>query len=496
MLSKSDYLLFLKHPAWLWLKKHDKGKLTPVSENLQAVFDTGHLFEKYAESLFPGGVTMGFTDYADYRTQPERTKKAFDDGAKVVFQGRFEANGLTCIADIVVKNDDSSLDLYEIKSGTDAKLIYEHDLAFQALLLEYCGYSVRNIKLLCVNNEYVRMGDVDPKQLVMELDLTNTVLEKRQDTKEHIEKALKVVASSTIPDISPSHAGFGALKEWITIYRTLTTVEAGSIYDLCRLNVELIEELENRQIRRIVDIPDDVGLKSQQLLQVQVTRDNRPKIDSSGIKRFLSQLVYPLYFLDYETLSSVVPPFDGLKPYQQVPFQYSLHVLESPGANLKHFGYLHETNTHPVSSLTASLESHIGETGTIFVWYEAFEKSRNVEMGELEPQFRKFYKQINDRVVDLMTPFSSGWYAHKDFLGSASIKHVLPVLVPELSYKDLEIGEGNTAQRLWMETVLDGKHETERKQIFHNLDTYCALDTLAMVKIYEKLIEVIARHRS
>ena len=491
MLSKSDYLLYLKHPAWLWLKKHDKGKLTPVSDNLQAVFDTGHLFEKYAESLFSGGVTVGFNDYQDYRTQPERTKKVFDNGAKVVFQGRFEAGGLTCIADIVVKNDDGSVDLYEIKSGTDAKLIYEHDLAFQLVVLEASGYKVRSVKLLCVNSEYVRMGDIDSKQFVLEQDITNVVMEKRQDTKEHIEKASKVVALSTMPDIAPSHAGFGALKEWITIYRTLTSVEEGSIYDLCRLNVELIEELEKRQIRQVKDIPDDVGLKSQQFLQVQVTRENKPKIDSNEIKRFLSQLTYPLYFLDYETLSSVVPPFDGLKPYQQVPFQYSLHVIESPGADLKQFGYLHNTNTNPVSSLTESLQSHIGETGTIFVWYEAFEKSRNVEMGDLEPQFRKFYKQINDRVVDLMTPFSSGWYAHKDFLGSASIKHVLPVLVPELSYKDLEIGEGNTAQRLWMETVLDGKHISDRENIFHNLDTYCALDTLAMVKIYEKLVEVM-----
>lgn len=488
--SKSDYLLFLKHPAWLWLKKHDKAKLTSVSDNLQAVFDSGHNFEQYAESLFSGGVTIGFTDFSEYRSQPVRTKKAFESGAKVVFQGRFEANGLTCIADVVAKNEDGTVDLYEIKSGTETKLIYEHDLAFQLIVLEACGYTVRSIKLLCVNNEYVRMGDIDPKQFVLEQDLTNVVMEKRQDTNEHIEKALRVVASPTIPDISPSRAGFGTFKEWLEIYRTLTVVEKGSIFDLCRLNVELIEKFEKQGITRIVDIPDEIGLKSQQLLQVQATRENKVKIDEHEIQKFLSQIVYPLYFLDYETFASAVPPFDGLKPYQQVPFQYSLHVLESPGGTLKHFGYLHTTNSNPVLPLTIALESQIGEVGTILVWFEGFEKSRNTEMGEMETQFRKFYKHINERVVDLMTPFSSGWYAHKDFLGSASIKKVLPVLVPELSYKDLEIGEGGTAQRMWMETVLEGKHEAERENIFHNLDTYCALDTLAMVKIYEKLIEV------
>jgi hypothetical protein len=124
------------------------------------------------------------------------------------------------------------------------------------------------------------------------------------------------------------------------------------------------------------------------------------------------------------------------------------------------------------------------------VWHESFEKGRNTEMGELFPEFKAFYREVNKRIIDLKIPFSEGWYVHKDFLGSASIKKVLPVLVPELSYTALDIHEGNSAQRLWMETVLEGEHAAERAKVFQNLDKYCTLDTRAMVRIYEKLTAI------
>ena len=493
ILSKSDYTLFLRHPAWAWLKKHDKGKLPPVSANLQAMFDAGYLFESYAEKLFPDGVRVGFKEYGDYLSQPARTKKTFADGAKTVFQGRFEANNMTCICDVVTKIDDTTLDLYEIKSSTETKLIHEHDLAFQMVVLEACGYTVRNITVLCVNNDYVRHGEIDVKQLVTEENVTDVVKERRDDTKDHIGNALRVLSSPTIPDISPAHCGFQSLQDWLEIYRTLTTVEPGSIYDLCRLNVGLIETLEERNVRRIAEIPEDITLGSQQQLQVRATKEHRVIIERNKIKDFVSKCTFPLYFLDYETLTSVVPLFDGQRAYQQVPFQYSLHVLETPGGELKHYGYLHNEHTDPILPLTKSLMSHIGDMGTVLVWYESFEKGKNVEMGCTNDTCFTFYEKLNRRIVDLMTPFSKGWYADKDFLGSASIKSVLPVLVLELSYDDLNIHEGSSAQRIWMKTVLEGKHEKEREYILKDLEEYCKLDTFAMVKIYEKLKNTIAR---
>ena len=194
-----------------------------------------------------------------------------------------------------------------------------------------------------------------------------------------------------------------------------------------------------------------------------------------------------MYFLDYETMSGVIPAYDGIRPYQQVPFQYSLHIQETPDAELKHTEYLHKENSHPVRGLLEQLKKDIGPEGSVIVWNQGFEKKCNADMAEMESEFSKFLHNVNDRVIDLMIPFSEGWYVDKDFFGSASIKAVLPVLVPELSYKELNISGGATAQRIWMETIIDGKNQSTKEQIISDLIKYCSLDTLAMVEIWRIL---------
>ena len=486
-LSKSEYMMFLKQPAWMWLKKHEKTKLPPVDDNTQAMFDAGNLFETYAEQLFKGGVRLGFDNYNEYLSLPERTTKALADGATTIFQGRFEHEQLTFICDVITVVGDKEVDLYEIKSSTKAKPEHEFDLAFQMVVLEGCGFTVRNIAVVHVNNQFVRHGNVDAKELTGTTDITDIVKAKRDLTKKHIESALKVMNSTTIPPMSPSHARLGSLNEWLDIYRGLTTVEPYSIYDLCVAGAERLGKLEALGITRLADIPDDFPLTAKQQLQVQATKQNKVLLQVDKIKEYLGTLTYPLYFFDYETLMSIVPYFDGFKPYQQVPFQYSLHALDAPDAELRHLEYLHRDNSSPAESLSKTLKSQIGDTGSVITWNMSFEKRCNTLLGSLVPEYAEFYENLNARVVDLMVPFSSDLYVDKGFHGSASIKNVLPVLVPELSYKVLGIQEGGAAQRLWMEAVLDGRRDTEKEKILSDLVEYCGLDTMAMVKIYEKL---------
>ena len=149
--------------------------------------------------------------------------------------------------------------------------------------------------------------------------------------------------------------------------------------------------------------------------------------------------------------------------------------------------YLHDEKSNPADSLSKTLQPQIGEKGSVVTWNMGFEKGCNTALGKLAPTYADFYEKLNERIVDLMIPFSNGWYVDKDFMGSASIKYVLPVLVPELSYKELTIQEGGTAQRTWMDTILDGKNAEDKDQILSNLRQYCTLDTLAMVEIYRKL---------
>lgn len=480
--------MFLKHPAWLWLKKHDKSKLPVVDDNLQAIFDTGHMFEKYAEQLFPGIITVGFSSFDEYSSMPARTQSILDQGAKVISQARFESGNITCICDVLVRISADTFDLYEIKSSTKVKPEHEFDLAFQMVVLEACGYSINKIAVIHVNHDYVRDGEIKADQLTTTSDITEQVKKKRDETKANIQKALEIIASPNIPDISPSHFRGESFRDWLDVYRNLTTVSPESIYDLFMVNADKIGKLEELKIELLIDINDEFPLSEKQRLQVQATKDGKEIIDKVQIRKFIKELEYPLYFLDYETLSSVVPYFDGLSPYQQIPFQYSLHVLDKLNGDLKHFEYLHKVNSNPAKGLSESLKSDIGTKGTVLTWNESFEKNCNTSLGKLAPEFGTFYEELNERICDLMIPFSSNWYVHKDFGGSASIKKVLPVLVTELSYKELRINEGATAQRLWMEAVLDSKRDDAKEKILSDLEEYCKLDTLAMVEIYKQLL--------
>lgn len=491
-LSKSEYMMFLRHPAWLWLKKHDKSKLPEPDANLQAIFDAGIEFEQYAEKRFPDGVRVGFDSYEEYLSMPERTKQALDGGAKVIFQGRFEAGNITCICDVIDRVEKNTVNLYEIKSSTKVKPEHYPDLAFQMVVLESAGLKVRNIGLIHVNNQYVREGKIDPVKLSAVTDITKDVRDKIKETESNIQEALSIVNLPNPPDLSPRYAKLGSLNEWMEIYKSLgNKVDKYSIYNLIAPGTKRIGELEDLGISLIKDIPDDFKLTPKQQAQVIATKRDEQIINKENIKVFLENLKYPLYFLDYETAMSTIPLYDGTKPYQQIPFQYSLHIVEKPGIEAIHKEYLHRDNSSPVPLLLEKLKKDLGPKGSVIVWYKSFETKRNEEMAEMLPAYKKFLDGVNDRVIDLMEPFSNGWFVDKDFLGSSSIKNVLPVLVPDFKYEDLDIQEGASAQRLWMEEILKEKGNTDKEKLLNSLIEYCKRDTLAMVKIWEVLQDKI-----
>lgn len=496
ILSKSNYMTFLKHPAWLWLEKHDPDRLPAVDANTQAIFDAGNLFETYAEQLFPDAVTLGYKknghfDYDMYNELPKRTAEALGSGAKTILQGRVEVVGITCTFDVLERNTDGTFNLFEIKSSTSAKPEHEHDLAFQTIVLERAGLQIANVYVIHVNNEYVRNGAINPKEITDITEVTSAVRALKDQTEVNIQKALRVMELPEMPDPSPRFARNGAFNDWLAIYETLTGgFDTYSIYNLTTAGARRIGALEDIGVSSIADIPDEINLTPKQHRQVIATKRGERLIDADEIRDFLKMMEYPLYFLDYETFAGVIPVFDGLRPYQQVPFQYSLHIIPSPGADAIHKEYLHTENSLPATPLLKQMREDIGPHGTVLVWFQNFEKGRNAEMAELVPEFNEFLYDINDRVIDLMTPFAEGWYVDKDFFGSASIKAVLPVLVPELSYKVLEIQEGGTAQRTWMDTVLGGNNVEQKEKILQDLRKYCELDTLAMVKIWEVLSRV------
>ena len=486
---KSDYMDFLRHPAWLWLKRHDATKLPEGNMVTEGMAAAGYAFEAVAEHLFPEAVRLGFESHQEFEDLTTVTKAILenDEGVRTIIQAKFEADGLACICD-VIHVDGKNVDLYEIKSSTKVKDTHVYDLAFQAEVIRRNGYDIRSVTVLNVNKEYVRDGEVDPQGLVTYNDVTQRVLELEAPTNLYIPQALATVALTECVDMSVSELGpVGSVSEWLQVYRHAAQTPDFSIYDLASPKKELLVGLEKDGVEMIADIPAGTSLTAKQELQVLATKQEKPIINHEAIKAFLGELEFPLYFLDYETYSTVVPYFDGQRPYQQIPFQFSVHVLDSPDAELRHVEFLQTEGRDSVADLSEALRAAVGTVGSIVTWNMSFEKGCNTTMGKLKPEFQEFYEGVNGRIVDLCVPFKDGMYVDHRFKGSYSIKNVLPVMAPEHSYKMLEIGDGGSAQILWTQAVLDGNEAVDKEALFAALLEYCGLDTLAMVEIYRKL---------
>ncbi len=482
-LTKSQYLKYIQCQKCLWLAKHRKELAPEISETQQAIFDAGYEVEEYAKKLFKKGANVeGY-----YEVARKHTQKFLKRGEKVIYQATALTDKLSAMADILVYNSkNKKWDIYEVKSSTKVKKdVHIPDLCFQKIAFEKDGFEVGRTFLICVNSNYVREGDIEPKKLLKIQDISEEVENMRSTVEANIPKALKFISQKEEPEVrilnqckSPYNCAF--------MEHCLKDLKPNSIYKLKAVTPKKLNALIDLGIKYIKNIPEGFDLSAPQHNQLIVNKTGKPLIDKEMIDSTLGELSYPLYFLDYESYSSAIPVFEGTKSYQQVCFQYSLHVLRKKGGELEHYEYLHTDSSNPVEPLLESMKENIGPNGSVIVWHKSFEMGRNVEMGEMYPKYAEFMKSVNERVFDLKEIFSKQMYVDAGFEGSCSIKKVLPVIVPSLSYKELEdVQEGGVASLYWYKYIYSGSGEKDR--IVRSLLKYCELDTLAMVEIWRVL---------
>lgn len=212
-------------------------------------------------------------------------------------------------------------------------------------------------------------------------------------------------------------------------------------------------------------------------------------VKPAKLRGFLNQLRYPLYFLDYETLTLAVPLFAGTRPHQQIPFQFSLHVQDSPNAELAHYEHLHQERSDPRHPFTEQLIRLCNVSGSIIVYNQSFEKNRNEELAVKFAQHTAALQAINDRMVDLLVPFRRRWLYHPAQKGSASLKAVLPAFT-RASYDHLAISNGRDASRQYGNFMQGNVREKELPLLWHKLKEYCKQDTYAMIM----LLDVVQRY--
>lgn len=473
MLTKSDFVAYIDSPRHLWAIKHNK--LTEVELNafLNHLFEQGYDVEEYGEK------------YIREILVPEYE----DSSINILFQptandGEFEAR-----ADVLIKNPKTNKwDMYEIKSSTEVKRQHRYDVTFQSLVFGK-NYELGEIFILHLNPDYTRTGEIDIAKLFTRTNLTKVVSDLIHEVQILRYEALEVISeddyslvqSCIRPKLCPC---LGICHQDLPDY---------SIYDISNLtaNEKKIRELEKLGFISIDDVPLNFALSEKQRFQVQIAQNNQTYINSNSIEKSFEKLQYPIYFVDYESFNPAIPMFDSYKPYDQIPFQWSLHIKEDSTSELKHYEFIETQQIDPIVNFLSAMQAVVGTNGSIIVWNKAFEGTQNKRMGEIHSEFKDYCENMNSRLFDLMEIFRDGLYADRKFKGSYSIKIVLPVLVPSLSYKGMNIAEGATAMASWNDMVFGNTDDEQKAQIRADLLKYCELDTLAMVRIFEKLAELL-----
>lgn len=485
-LSKSDFLKYRVCPSYFWLWKH-KPELVPndtTAEVRDNKFEQGNQVEDIARQLFPSGKLVDGYNV----TARANTERLVADGVEVLFQATvITDDGLLAMADVLEKNDDGWI-LYEVKSsGSVKKDLHIPDMAFQKTAFEKAGYIIKETRIIHLNKEFVRNGDtIDPKTYFITENVDEAVVGILPEVRDQVALALDRMRDENEPTACPCRL-LSRGKHCPAFSRFNPDVPSYSVYDISRMQGKKLAELVDDEIFKTTDIPDHFPLTANQAIQVKVDKSGQTLIDKDRINGELADLEYPLYFIDYESVNPAIPLINSTHPHQQVIFQYSLHILDAPDAELRHTEHLcREASTESLLALVAQMRGDIGDAGSVIVWNKSFECTRNKELGKLFPEYEPFFTDMNNRIYDLMDVFSKNYYVDPGFKGSNSIKDVLPVLAPHLSYKELAIGKGDLASVRWYE-IVTGEDASGAEQVFNDLLAYCKLDTLAMVEIFNVL---------
>ena len=487
-LSKSRYCKCVKCEKILWLSKYKQDILPEIDES---AFEEGRNVGELAKGLFGDYEDVPYDK--DMNARIRKTKKLLEGKPNVIAEASFIYDNNFCSVDIL-KNDSDGVEIYEVKSSAHLKDIYLDDVAYQYFVLSNLGLNVKRACIVYINNEYVRGKELDIGQLFKIEDLTEVVLEKQDEIRDNIEMLTGYMEVHNGNNEPVKDLGIYCLETpkcdfWEYCTRDLPKP---NVFDIA--GMRKFKKFENYYGGKVSfeDLKNE-KLNKKYMEQIDFELNDRdPKIEKEAIKDFLNRLKYPLYFIDYESCKFAIPELEGTKPYQQIPFQYSLHIIKEEGAPVEHKEYLAEgIDDDMIRNFAESMIGDMPEDGSVIVYHKSFESGRNKEIGEMYPDLKEEMEKFNRNMVDLEEPFKKRNYYVKEMGGYSTIKKVLPALFPddpEMNYGNLPlIHNGYDASKAF--PSLKDKAPEEWEEIRKALLKYCGLDTFAMVKIWEKFRE-------
>ena len=491
-ISKTDYILWRACPknAWLRIHKRDVYYSTELTEYEKSIFEMGIEVEHVARGLFPDGVTI-----TGAQTEAlEETRSLILSRIPTLFQPVFEREGLLAFIDVLqCETCTDAWSIHEVKSASKVKEEHIYDLAFQVVLLRKHQINLTRAFLILLNPEYVRQDDLDIQKLFKSIDVTANVDDISESVSKEMQEARDYLLNEAEPSGPCSCIYKGRSRHCSTFHYSNPDVPGYGIHDIARIgsSPKKLKELVDAGRFALEDIPSDIKLTKGQSNQLQAYRTGETIVDKDAIAKELGELTFPLHFLDYETFASALPLFSGYSPYDQIPLQYSVHIVGSPDEEPIHRDFLHAGRGDPTSDFLNSLRGHVSPFGSVIAWNKAFECQVNDSIARRFLPAREYIIELNDRFYDLMDVFSRQYFVHRDLRGSVSIKKVLPVLTPELSYSGLGIQDGAMASLMWSRIISGEIEDQECARLRANLRDYCALDSYGMCAIWRALTNLI-----
>jgi hypothetical protein len=452
-------------------------------------FEEGDIIGNLAKQLFKGGVDAQVED--KFIESIEKTKKLLKE-RKTLFEPSFMSGPLFARADIMEPVENGEWDLTEVKSSTQVKEDHVYDVAFQKICYEASGLKLRKCFLMHINNEFVKKGKINPKKLFTRDDITEDVDNKLSEVMKDIQILLKVISSKTCPKNAPNNIICQNMYDCELATECWDFLPEHSVFDLCGSKKKAIELMVSG-VLALKDIPEEYELNEKQMIQHGCSKTRKEHIHKDALKRFLAKLKYPLYYLDFETFGTGVPIHDGTRPYQQIPFQFSVHVVEKRGQKPKHYSYITEGKQDPRKEFAEQLIKVLGNKGSIIIYNQGFEQRIIEALAEFLPKHHDKLLSYRERMIDLLQPFKDFNYYNPKQGGSASLKEVLPALTGK-NYDKLEIAKGGTASLAFLHITYGSDSEkpskAEIKKVRANLEKYCGLDTEGLIWIIDKLRKI------
>lgn len=485
ILSKSRFLAGLQCHKRLYLECFHPELADPVSVGRQAILDTGTRVGELARDLYHGGILIE-EDHLHHDEAVSSTGKALaDPSVPAIYEAAFLYDDVRIRADILKRVGNDMFDLIEVKSGTGVKEDYIPDVAVQLYVLKGCGIPVGQACLCHINKEYIYQGgSYDLSQLFLVDDITDKAEQLQLDIPTMLEKIRRPLWELEPPTIKPSRQ---CSKPYLCAFvgHCLVSQPEYRVLQLPHASEKLLLALENAGIEDIRDIPQGFpGLNENQQRVRDCVVNNHSYLDPA-LPEALERLEYPIHFLDFETFNPALPLYVGTRPYQVIPFQWSDHIITGDG-ELTHEEFLHEGSDDPREPFARSLLKVLGPRGSIVV-YSSYEATRIRELADSLPDLSNdLMALLEGRIVDMLVLVRNHCY-HPEFHGSFSIKSVLPALVPDLGYGDLEISDGGQASAAYAEMVRPETPSDRRIQLRESLLAYCRRDTEAMVRLFETL---------